>query len=562
MAEVVSGSQFVELVERSGLVEKSELARTLAELEEQVGAEVVSDSRVLSKHLTRLGLLTEWQSEQLLAGRHKGFFVGKYKLLDHLGTGGMSSVYLAQHVVMRRRVAIKVLPQTRVRDSSYLARFHREARAAAALDHPNIVRAFDVDNEGDTHYLVMEYVEGRDLQVLVEQEGPLPYLTAADYIRQAAEGLYHAHQAGLVHRDIKPANLLVDTKGVVKILDMGLARFADDLEASLTNEHDEKVLGTVDYLAPEQAIDSHLVDARADIYSLGCTLYFALTGKPPFPSGSLAQRIVAHQKQEPQSVMELRPDCPADLLLILRKMMAKSREARYQSAKEVADSLAAWCQGYQERLARGGSPRLQEQDLTLAPLEEEESSARLSARREPEPRPTSPAAEEGPSRAWEKAAPAAERTPIPGKPPPQGTQARPARHPQRPAPTSRTPKPARRSPPPTPRPAATSELVGTKDAPQPADAAARDTPRVTQKRETVYQTPADAGVTALGDLLDEFGHAEGPPLSPASPLGSTRAAPQRARGKSLWDSTWFVIFVGLTLAALVLGVLAIVAAVW
>lgn len=562
MPEVVSGSQFVELVERSGLVQKSELARTLAELEEQAGTGVVNDSRVLSNHLTRLGLLTQWQSEQLLAGRHKGFFVGKYKLLDHLGTGGMSAVYLAQHMVMRRLVAIKVLPQTRVRDSSYLARFHREARAAAALDHPNIVRAFDVDNEEDTHYLVMEYVEGRDLQVLVEQEGPLPYLTAADYIRQAAEGLYHAHQAGLIHRDIKPANLLVDTKGVVKILDMGLARFADDLEASLTNEHDEKVLGTVDYLAPEQAIDSHLVDARADIYSLGCTLYFALTGRPPFPSGTLAQRVIAHQKQEPQSVMELRPDCPADLLLILRKMMAKSREARYQSAKEVATALAGWCQSYQQRLARGGAPRLREEDLTLAPLEEEEPLPRVSGRRQSEQPPTGPTADDSPDRAGGKTAPAAGRNPAPAKRGPQGKQGPSARGAQPPAPASRTPKPARRTGPPMPRPAASDEHVGAKDAPQSADAAARDTPRITQKRQTVYETPADVGAAALGNLLEDLQHAEAPPLPPAAPLGSTRAAPQRGRSKSLWDSTWFVIFVGLTLAALVLGVLATLTAVW
>ena len=166
----------------------------------------------------------------------------------------MSSVYLAEHVLMQRRVAIKVLPKNRVDDSSYLARFHREAQAAAALDHRNIVRAYDVDNDGNIHYLVMEYVEGRDLQQIVKEDGPLDYAAAAEYIRQAAEGLAHAHQAGLIHRDVKPANLLVDQKNVVKVLDLGLARFTDEDKASLTVAYDENVLGTADYLAPEQAL--------------------------------------------------------------------------------------------------------------------------------------------------------------------------------------------------------------------------------------------------------------------------------------------------------------------
>ena len=291
-------------------------------------------------HLIDAGLLTKWQCDKLLEGRHKGFFLGKYKLLDHLGTGGMSSVYLAQHTLMRRNVAIKVLPQTRVKDTSYLARFHREARAAAALDHPNIVRAYDVDNDADVHYLVMEYVEGRDLQIQVAADGSLPVVQAAEYIRQAAAGLAHAHKAGLIHRDIKPANLLVDLKGTVKILDMGLAQFADDTQASLTIAHDEKVLGTVDYLSPEQAIDSHTVDARADIYSLGCTLYFALVGHPPFPEGTLTQRLMMHQTQQPESIRKQRPDVPEDLVAIFYKMTAKRRDQRYQKADDVVDALA------------------------------------------------------------------------------------------------------------------------------------------------------------------------------------------------------------------------------
>jgi serine/threonine protein kinase len=295
-------------------------------------------------------VITEWHANKLSDGKHKGFFLGKYKLLGHIGSGGMSSVYLAEHVHMHRRVAIKVLPQNRVNDSSYLPRFYREARAAAALDHANIVRAYDVDNDENLHYLVMEFVQGEDLQQLVKKNGPLPYEEAADYIRQAAMGLDHAHQKGLIHRDIKPANLLVDTSGVVKVLDMGLARFSDDNNlASLTVAHEENVLGTADYLAPEQAINSHNVDSRVDLYSLGCTLYFVLTGHPPFPEGTLAERLMKHQNVTPTSIYDERPDAPYELVDICERMMAKTPDARYQKATEVVGALT----DFLDRFRRG-----------------------------------------------------------------------------------------------------------------------------------------------------------------------------------------------------------------
>ena len=332
---------FLDLVRRSGLVEKDRLDALLKSIE-QTDGRPISEADSVAEKLIDADLLTRWQCEKLIEGRHKGFFLGKYKLLDHLGTGGMSSVYLAEHVLMQRRVAIKVLPKNRVEDSSYLARFHLEAQAAAALDHVNIVRAYDVDNDGAIHYLVMEYVEGRDLQVMVKKDGPLDYSDAAEYIRQAAEGLAHAHQAGLIHRDVKPANLLVDLKHVVKVLDLGLARFTDEDRASLTVAYDENVLGTADYLAPEQALDSHGVDARADLYSLGCSLYFLLTGHPPFPDGTLPQRLMMHQKQPPPSIHNDRPDAPGDLVGICLRMMAKKADQRYQTAEEVARVLSNW----------------------------------------------------------------------------------------------------------------------------------------------------------------------------------------------------------------------------
>ncbi len=367
--------QFVEVVKRSGLIDDERLSQALSGVDQSI-----QDSGVVASKLTRDGLLTEWQSEKLLQGRHKGFYLGKYKLLSQLGAGGMGAVYLAEHRVMRHRVAIKLLPHHLAGQKSYLDRFIQEARASAQLNHRNMVRAFDVDQEDKNHFLVMEYVEGTDLQALVSRNGPLSPQQAADYTRQAADGLAYAHRVGLIHRDIKPANLLVDKAGTVKILDMGLARFSDDSQASLTREYDQKMIGTVDYLAPEQAVDSHKVDARADIYSLGCTLYFMLSGDAPFPQGTMAQRIMLHQTAEPTDIHTLRSDVPEALIAIYRKMMAKRPDDRYQSAVEVSQALTEFLgdggtgltdgAGLDSSFAAPAGPSLNE-NLTLAPLEDE-----------------------------------------------------------------------------------------------------------------------------------------------------------------------------------------------
>ncbi|HVX13404.1 MAG TPA: protein kinase [Pirellulales bacterium] len=366
MAPQTSVTHFLDTVEKSGLVDRARLDEVLTALEHETGSAALHDTQVVSSHLTGRGLLTGWQSEQLLEGRYRGFFLGKYKLLDHLGSGGMSSVYLAEHQVMRRRVAIKVLPTNQAEDHSRVRRFHREARAVASLDHPHIVRAFDVDQEGDVHYLVMEYVQGRDLKTLVEKEGPLPAAKAADYIRQAADGLASAHGLGLVHRDMKPANLIVDGRGVLKVLDLGLASVKNDIDSAITSEFDDKVLGTVDYLAPEQALDSHIVDGRADIYSLGCTLYFALVGHPPFGDGSLGQRLMSHQVREPADIRLERPDVPESLVSICRRMMAKSPAARYQTMEAVSSALSEWLHAP----APEAKPATGDEELTLAPLDD------------------------------------------------------------------------------------------------------------------------------------------------------------------------------------------------
>jgi eukaryotic-like serine/threonine-protein kinase len=338
----MSGETFLSLVRQSGLLDPEVLKRHLKELQDR--SIDFSDSAALATGLVERNALTRWQADKILVGKHKGFFLGKYRLMSHLGKGGMSSVYLAEHVLMRRRVAIKVLPQGRVDDSSYLQRFHREAQAVAALDHRNIVRAYDVDQEGAVHFLVMEFVPGQSLQELVARGGVVSPVVAAEYIRQAAEGLAAAHKAGLVHRDIKPGNLLVDEKGTVKLLDLGLARFSSDGDdaSSLTIANEEKVLGTADYLAPEQALDSHLVDARADLYSLGGTLYFLLVGNPPFPEGSVAQRLMAHQTREPVSIGIKRPEVPETLVAIVEKLMKKKADERFQTAKEASAALFQW----------------------------------------------------------------------------------------------------------------------------------------------------------------------------------------------------------------------------
>jgi serine/threonine protein kinase len=335
-------SEFLDLVRRSQLVEEDQLTKFLGALSARNGRKLPDQPDKLSAEMVAAGLLTEWQSEKLLAGKHKGFMLGKYKLLRHLGKGGMSQVYLAEHTLMKRKVAIKVLPANRVEDSTYLERFRIEARAAAKLDDPNIVRAYDIDvHDGKTHFIVMEYVEGQDLHQLVRDKGPLPFEKAADYIAQVARGLAHAHQMGLVHRDIKPANCLLDKNETVKLLDMGLARLIDD-EASLTLDNNENVLGTADYLAPEQALNSHKADSRADIYSLGCTLYFLLTGHPPFPDGTISERLIKHQVEQAPSIFKDRPDAPSVLVNICNRMMAKKADDRYQTAGDVAERLAEW----------------------------------------------------------------------------------------------------------------------------------------------------------------------------------------------------------------------------
>jgi serine/threonine protein kinase len=335
--------EFLELVRKSEVVEEKKLTAYLDKM--RAAQALPSTPAALAGLLVRDGVLTRFQAEQFLQGKWRRFCLGKYKVLEKLGAGGMGIVYLCEHKLMRRRVAVKVLPESGAEDTSALERFYREARAVAALDHPNIVRAYDIDQDDKLHFLVMEYVDGSSLQEIVKKTGPMDVLRACHYIRQAALGLQHAHDAaGIVHRDIKPGNILVDRNGIVKVLDMGLARFFHDKEDALTEKYNDDVLGTADYLAPEQALDSHAVDIRADIYSLGATFYFCLTGRTPFTDGTIAQKLIWHQTRQPKPIRQLRPEVPEGVAAIVEKMMAKDPKQRPQTPLEVAEMLTPWTQ--------------------------------------------------------------------------------------------------------------------------------------------------------------------------------------------------------------------------
>lgn len=342
MPAPATNDAFLEMLAKSNLVERSTVDSAL-----EGQAPFAAPGR-LAGYLVKKGVLTKYQAEQLLQGRIANLYLGKYKILELLGRGGMGAVFLCEHKTMRRRVALKVLSTAKTKDASLVERFHREARAVGALNHPNIVQAYDVDAVGKTHYLVMEYVEGINLHDLVRKVGPLSVERAANYISQAADGLEHAFEAGLVHRDIKPPNLLLSRPGIVKVLDMGLALFFKDDTDNLTAKFDSTtVLGTIDYLAPEQSMDSHAVDIRADIYSLGATLYYLLTSKTPFGDAPLAQKLLMINMREPKPIREVREDIPEGLATVIAKMLAKSPDDRYQRPEEVSAALAPWASQWQ-----------------------------------------------------------------------------------------------------------------------------------------------------------------------------------------------------------------------
>lgn len=343
-----------------------------------------ADARSIARDLIQRGLLTPYQANHLLQGRGQELVLGSYVLLERLGSGGMGQVFKARNWKLGHVVAIKLLRTERLDSPDAVRRFHREIRAAAQLDHPNIVRTLDADEVNGVHLLVMEFVPGVDLARHVKQHGPASVADACEYARQAALGLHHAHERGIIHRDIKPHNLLLcerpDGSRVVKVLDVGLARVTTtttDGESVSTLTVEGAVMGTPDYIAPEQAMGSHDVDCRTDLYSLGCTLYFLLSGRPPFPSGTLGAKLVRHKIEEPEPIERVRPGIPNVVAAVVRHLMAKQPGDRPANAAEAAAELDA---------ARAGLPFAAPTPIPVAPENEHEETldgSRTTARLRP-----------------------------------------------------------------------------------------------------------------------------------------------------------------------------------
>jgi len=329
--------QFLDSVAESGLVSQTDLETVRNDVMNEVGTE-----RELADELVSRDLLTAYQAQQVLAGLGRECILAqRYRILDELGKGAMGVVYRAFDTRMDRQVAIKVLPAHRLNDADAIARFRREAKAQAQLSHTNIVQAFDFGQDQDRHFLAMELVEGTNLADLIRDKGRITPALAADFVYQAALGLHHAHEKGLVHRDLKPSNLvLAQRQQQIKVLDLGLARFLQDQIADETLTREGIGMGTPDYMAPEQFRDARSVDARSDIYSLGCTLYHMIAGHVPFPGSSFLEKCKAHEEKEPASLEDSCLDVPAGLVMVVERMMAKRPDDRFQTAREVAEALA------------------------------------------------------------------------------------------------------------------------------------------------------------------------------------------------------------------------------
>lgn len=336
-APALSHRELIKLIRESGIISSAQLDQSLKACHS-------TDVNLILNQLLKDGLITEYQGKELYAGRNKGFFIGKYKVLRPLATGGMGVVLHCEHVHMHHQVALKLLPKDLNDNHAAVTRFYREARAVAAVKHPNVVQAYDVGQEGEWHCLVMEYVEGINLHKLITTYGAFSEVRAAHYIAQAAQGLQCIMQSGLVHRDLKPGNLLLTPDNCIKVLDLGLARFLDQRSDDLTRQMDsDQVLGTADFISPEQALHSHQVDIRADIYSLGMSFYFLLAGKFPFnKEKTVAGKLMAHQRRMPKPLLKRRPDVTPELDAIILKMIQKKPEDRYATPQEVVEVLKPW----------------------------------------------------------------------------------------------------------------------------------------------------------------------------------------------------------------------------
>ncbi|MBI3862080.1 MAG: protein kinase [Planctomycetia bacterium] len=335
--------EFLQLLEKSTLLSADQIAQVWKWPEDQ--------PKAFAARLVQENLLTAWQKDQLLAGKgsRSQFFLGKYKKLELIGLGGMGAVYRAVQPGIGRTVALKVMHKQVLQQPKAIERFLREIRSAAAVDDPNIVRAYDANCENDTYYLVMEYAAGKNLKSWIKEQKSLPIGWSCECIRQAALGLQHAHELGMLHRDIKPSNLLVtqgdDGLPVVKILDLGLARFASEAPQDGELTKSGQVLGTPDYMAPEQARDSKSADIRADIFSLGCTLFELLTGKLPFGGSTIMEKLMARATEDARPLRSLRSDIPLELEAIVARMLSRDPNQRYSTPADVAQALAPYSVG-------------------------------------------------------------------------------------------------------------------------------------------------------------------------------------------------------------------------
>jgi serine/threonine-protein kinase len=352
---IESVAELMSLLDRYGVVDPQARPQLA-----QVAQEGPKEPRAFAGELLRRGLLTPYQINQLFQGNGPSLQLGAYTVLERLGSGGMGHIFKARHQKLGRIVAVKVIQREKLHRPAVVKRFLREIRVAAQLDHPNIVHAYDAEEVNGNRVLVMEYVEGTDLGKLIKEGGPLPVRAACDYIRQAALALQHASAKGLVHRDIKPGNLMLQGGGAgggfgtVKLLDLGLARLREptlDGKSSGALTVAGKLVGTVDFIAPEQARDARHVDIRADVYSLGCTFYYLLTGQPPFEGATLTNKLFKHALEEPRPLEEVRPEVPQTVAAVVRTMMAKRPEDRYQTPADVAAALDAVLQGRAPPLA-------------------------------------------------------------------------------------------------------------------------------------------------------------------------------------------------------------------
>lgn len=342
---LLSSGALIDLLREHGLVELDQLR----DLTAQVGGRS-SDGRALAKLLVHHGHISRYQAMLLVSGRTEELCIGKYRILDLLGGGGLSRVFLARHTENDWTVALKVIRPEILTSEAGRQQFMQEMEAMARLDHPNIVQFLDVDQSDNHFFYAMEYILGADLRQVVRVSGSLPIGVAADFTRQVAVGLQHAHERSLVHRDIKPANLyLTNSKEgdgastadkLIKILDWGLSSVRPPGQQDQNEGPAKHILGTVDFMSPEQALNPRAANIRSDIYSLGCTLYFLLTGQVPFPDGTIAEKLWKHQHEEPAPLSAHRKDVPAALASVLTRMLAKRPEDRFRTPDALALALA------------------------------------------------------------------------------------------------------------------------------------------------------------------------------------------------------------------------------